>query len=54
MSVVITDPTLVLPSSIYYQIVHTLGGLLPAPVTETPEALVHRDNAAIAHACHRA
>ena len=43
------DPTLVLPSSIYYQIVHTLGGLLPAPVTDTPEALAHRDNDAIAH-----
>ena len=43
------DPALVLPSSIYYQIVHTLGGLLPAPVTDTPEALAHRDNAAIAH-----
>ena len=43
------DPALVLPSSIYYQIVHTLGGLLPAPVTDTPEALAHRDNDAIAH-----
>ena len=43
------DPALVLPRSIYYQIVHTLGGLLPAPVTDTPEALAHRDNAAIAH-----
>jgi hypothetical protein len=43
------DPTLVLPSSIYYQVVHTLGGLLPAPVTDTPEALAHRDNDAIAH-----
>ena len=38
-----------LPSSLYYQIVHTLGGLLPAPVTDTPEALAHRDNDAIAH-----
>jgi hypothetical protein len=43
------DPTLVLPSSIYYQVVHTLGGLLPAPVSDTPEALAHRDNDAIAH-----
>ena len=43
------DPALVLPSSIYYQIVHTLGGLLPPPATDTPEALAHRDNAAIAH-----
>jgi hypothetical protein len=38
------DPALVLPSSIYYQVVHTLGGLLPPPVTDTPEALAHRDN----------
>ena len=38
-----------LPSSIYYQVVHTLGGLLPPPVTDTPEALAHRDNDAIAH-----
>ena len=32
------DPALVLPNSIYYQVVHTLGGLLPPPVTDTPEA----------------
>ncbi len=43
------DPALLLPSATYYQIVHTLGGLLPPPVADTPEDLAHRDNAAIAH-----
>ena len=31
------DPTLRLPGDTYYQIVHTLRGLLPPPVTDTPE-----------------
>jgi hypothetical protein len=42
------DLTLLLPRDIYYQIVHTLRGLLPPPVTDTPDDLVHRDNATIA------
>ena len=42
------DPTLRLPGDTYYQIVHTLRGLLPPPVTDTPEDLARRDNAAIA------
>ncbi len=33
----------------YYQLVHTLRGLLPPPVTDTQEDLARRDNAAIAH-----
>jgi hypothetical protein len=42
------DLTLQLPRDTYYQVVHTLRGLLPPPVADTPDALVHRDNAAIA------
>ncbi len=42
------DPTLRLPGDTSYQIVHTLRGLLPPPVTDTPEDLARRDNAAIA------
>ena len=44
-----SDPTLRLPRDTYYQIVHTLHGLLPPPLTGTPEDLAHRVNAAIAH-----
>ena len=42
------DLTLQLPRDTYYQIVHTLCASLPAPVTDTPEDLARRDNAAIA------
>ena len=41
------DLTLQLPRDIYYQIVHTLRGALPPPVTASAEDLAHRDNAAI-------
>ena len=47
------DPSL-LPRAIYYQVVHTLRGALPPPVTASPEDAARRDIAAIAHACHRA
>jgi hypothetical protein len=42
------DPT-ELPRATYYQVVHTLRGLLPPPITATPEGAAHRDHAAIAH-----
>ena len=38
-----------LPRDTYCQVVHTLRGLLPPPEADTPEALICRDNAAIAH-----
>ncbi len=40
--------TLQLPPDMYYHLVHTLCGALPLPVTDTPEDLIRRDNAAIA------
>lgn len=43
------NPTLDLARDTYYQLVHTLRGSLPPPVTDTPEDLARRDNAAIAH-----
>jgi hypothetical protein len=43
-----TDPTVYLPRDAYYTAIHTLRGSLPAPVTDTPDGLVRRDNAAIA------
>jgi hypothetical protein len=43
-----TDPSLRLPPATYYQILHTLRGLLPPPVTDTPEDHARRDDAAIA------
>jgi hypothetical protein len=43
------DLTYQLPRDTYWQLIHTLSTSLPAPVTDTPEARVHRDNAAIAH-----
>jgi len=43
------DLTLQLPRDTYWLVVHNLRGLLPPPDDETPEALAHRDNAAIAH-----
>src|SRR5271165_5678334 len=42
------DLTLQLPRSTYWQVVHTLRGMLPPPEMDTPEALAHRDRAAIA------
>ena len=48
------DLTLQLPRDMYYQLVHTLGGSLPPPVTNSPKHEIRRDNAAIAQACHRA
>ena len=41
------DPADLLPRATYYQIAHTLRGLLPPPVTQEDEA--RRDLAAIAH-----
>jgi hypothetical protein len=43
-----SDLTLQLPRDLYYQTVHTLAAALPPPVTDTPEDLARRDNAAIA------
>ena len=42
------DPTLLLPRDSYYQLIHTLRAALPPPVTNSPEDLARRDNAAIA------
>jgi hypothetical protein len=42
------DLTYQLPRDIYYQLVHTLRGALPPPVTNSAEDLTRRDNAAIA------
>jgi hypothetical protein len=44
-----SNPALQLCRDTYYQVVHTLRGSLPPPVTDTPEDLARRDNAAIAH-----
>ena len=41
------DLTLQLPRDMYYQLVHTLRGSLPPPVTNSPEDEIRRDNAAI-------
>ena len=41
-------PAIDLSTSLYYQIVHTLTGLLPPPLDDTPEALHARNHAAIA------
>ncbi|HXA26082.1 MAG TPA: hypothetical protein VNW90_27690 [Acetobacteraceae bacterium] len=42
------DLTLQLPRDTYYQVIHTLRGSLPPPITDSPEDLVRRDNAAMA------
>jgi hypothetical protein len=42
------DLTLQLPRDMYYQLVHTLRDALPPPVTDSPEDVARRDNAAIA------
>jgi hypothetical protein len=44
-----SNPALDLARDTYYQLVHTLRGSLLPPVTDTPEDLARRDNAAIAH-----
>ena len=43
------DLTLQLPRDMYYQVIHTLRGAMPPPVTQSPADRVRRDNAAIAH-----
>jgi hypothetical protein len=48
------DLSLQLHRDAYFQLIHTLRTSLPPPVTDTPEDLARRDNAAIAQACHRA
>jgi len=42
------DHAYLLPRDAYWQLVRTLRVSLPPPVDDTPEALAHRDNAAIA------
>jgi hypothetical protein len=42
------DPSLDLAKHAYYQLVHTLTGILPPPLADTPEALLTRNQAAIA------
>lgn len=42
------DLSLLLPRSLYYQMMHELRRAMPPPVEDTPEALAHRQNAAIA------
>jgi hypothetical protein len=43
-----TDPEIRLPRDVYYVLIHTLRGILPPPVVDTPEEIARRDNAAIA------
>jgi hypothetical protein len=43
------NPADILPKATYYQVVHTLRGLLPKPIADTPEDEARRDLAAIAH-----
>ena len=43
------DAALLLPSATYYQLVHTLRGLVPPPITDSPEDAARRDFATIAH-----
>jgi hypothetical protein len=42
------DPLLLLPGSLYYQVVHELRSSLPAAADDSPEAETHRIHAAIA------
>ena len=37
-----------LPTATYYQVLHTLRGYLPPPITDTPQDHTRRDDAAIA------
>jgi hypothetical protein len=43
-----TDLALQLPRDMFHQVIHTCCGSLPAPVTNSPEDRVRRDNAAMA------
>jgi hypothetical protein len=43
------DLSLLLPRHMFYQLIHTLCGCLPLPVSDSPEDRVRRDNAAIAY-----
>lgn len=43
-----TDPSLQLTRDIHYQIVHTLRGSLPPPLTDSSDDIARRDNAFIA------
>jgi hypothetical protein len=42
------DLSLLLPRSLYYQLMHSLRGWMPPPTEDTQDALAHRDNAVIA------
>jgi hypothetical protein len=42
------DPPFELPTKEYYQLIHTLTARLPPPLADTPQALVIRDQAALA------
>ncbi len=42
------DPAIRLPTATYYQVLHTLRGYLPPPITDTPQDHTRRDDAAIA------
>jgi hypothetical protein len=42
------DLSLQLPRDAYWQLIHTLHTSLPPPITDAPDDLAHRDNAAIA------
>src|SRR4051812_32307533 len=42
------DLSLLLPRSTYWLLLHELQGSLPPPASEAPEALAHRNQAAIA------
>ena len=44
-----SNPAHDLARDTYYHLIHTLRDSLPPPVTDTPEDLARRDNAAIAH-----
>jgi hypothetical protein len=43
-----SDRALDLPRDAYYTAIHTLRGSLPPPVTDAPDDVIRRDNAAIA------
>jgi hypothetical protein len=42
------DPAVQLQRTLYYQLIHTLCALLPPPLADTPEALLARNQAAMA------
>jgi hypothetical protein len=43
-----SDLALQLPRDMFYQVIHTLCGTLPPPLTNSPEDRIRRDNAAMA------